>query len=161
MKTDIIKSFEDLDGFADEPTKTYVFTSNIEIKCSLKLPTDWSIKAGGYIKASGYIEAGWYIEAGGYIEAGWYILSLTFNIACTRLSTKLLPFWRNFWANMSPLSKWRNEILDENNCWDNLKRIPTKNEAMEICGWDGWHPILRVQLEMFFGLKKSTTIFKP
>jgi hypothetical protein len=28
----------------------------------------------------------------------------------------------------------------------------TKEEAEKVCAWDGWHWILRAQLEMFFGL---------
>ena len=47
------------------------------------------------------------------------------------------------------------DIKNNNNyCYD-LKNIPTKKEAIEICEWDGWHWILKGHLECFFGLKDS------
>ena len=56
---------------------------------------------------------------------------------------------------MLPMKKWRKEILDENNCWNDLKKLPNKEEIIEICTWEGWHWIIRGQLECFFGLKES------
>jgi hypothetical protein len=55
---------------------------------------------------------------------------------------------------MPPLKKWHAQILDESKCWDDLRAIATREEAADICAWEGWHPILKAQLEMFFGLKK-------
>jgi len=52
---------------------------------------------------------------------------------------------------MPPLKKWKKEILS-NKCWDDYRNLPTKKEAKKICDWDGWHWILKGQLEMFFGL---------
>ena len=89
------------------------------------------------------------------IEAGGWILSLRFEITCKLLITKRLPFWRAYWAAMPPLRPWAKEILDEKNCWDSLKILITKDQAKEIAAWDGWHPILRAQLEMFLGLRES------
>ncbi len=57
---------------------------------------------------------------------------------------------------MKPLQKWRSDIEEE--CWDKLKKLPTKKEKKEICEWDGWHPIIKAQLEMFFDLKKKHII---
>jgi len=34
----------------------------------------------------------------------------------------------------------------------------SKEEAEKICAWEGWHWILRAQLEMFFGLKEKYVI---
>jgi hypothetical protein len=54
---------------------------------------------------------------------------------------------------MPPLQKWRDAILDDGTCWGNLRGQATPEEAAAICAWEGWHPILRAQMEMFFGLK--------
>lgn len=56
---------------------------------------------------------------------------------------------------MPPLQKWRKEILGDKNCWDELRCLLTQEEAKEVCQWDGWHWIIRAQLEMFFDLKKT------
>ncbi|CAK0779105.1 hypothetical protein CCP2SC5_880011 [Azospirillaceae bacterium] len=53
---------------------------------------------------------------------------------------------------MPPLKKWRALILDGKKCWDDYRNMLTPAEAREVCAWDGWHWILRAQLEMFFGL---------
>jgi hypothetical protein len=31
----------------------------------------------------------------------------------------------------------------------------SREEAEEVCAWNGWHWILKIQLEMFFGLKEE------
>jgi len=116
------------------------------------------IKAGRYIKAGEYIEAGGRIKAGESIKAGRYIFSFDFDLSATHIITKTVPFWRDFWAEMPPLKKWSKDILDDKNCWNDLRNILTKEEAAEVCGWDGWHWILRAQLEMFFGLKDKHII---
>lgn len=56
---------------------------------------------------------------------------------------------------MPVLSKYREAILNEKNCWVNLKSLISKEEAAEICAWEGWHPVLKWHLEMFFELKKE------
>ena len=149
---------------------------SIEITKSLWIKAGGGIEAGGWIKAGGGIEAGGWIEAGGGIKAGEWIeagewikaggaiktgggieagggiFSFTFAISAKWISSKILPFWRQYWAEMPPLKKWRKDILNHNNCWDKLRGLPTKDEALEICQWDGWHWILRGQLGCFFGL---------
>ena len=52
---------------------------------------------------------------------------------------------------MPPLKKWKDEILSDA-CWDDLREL-MRDDAEEICAWDGWHWIIKAQLEMFFGLK--------
>jgi len=59
---------------------------------------------------------------------------------------------------MPPLSKWREAILDERLRWSDYKKLISKEEAEKICAWEGWHWILRAQLEMFFGLKEKYVI---
>ena len=125
----------------------------------------WSIEAGRYIKADasieagGYIKAGWSIEAGGSIKAGGSIFSFIFDIQAKNLTTKTLPFYRKYWAEMPPLKKWRDKILDESLCWDDYRNeMITKAEAEKICKWNGWHPLLRAHLEMFFGLKDKVML---
>ena len=124
----------------------------------------WYIKAKGHIEAKGYIEseeylkAGWYIEAKGYIEAkeyieaGWYIYNFCFAIKCKYLTTSILPYCRDYWARMLPLKQHAEIILNTKNCWDEI-RYKLLPYAVEICAWEGWHPILAAQLQMFFKLK--------
>ena len=45
---------------------------------------------------------------------------------------------------------------DENNCWDDI-RSNLSDDAEEICAWNGWHPIIKAQLLMFFGIEKKLT----
>lgn len=71
--------------------------------------------------------------------------------------TNILPYWRDYWAEMVPLKKWKVEILSDL-CWDELRKLPTEEETKKICEWDGWHPILRVHLEMFFRIKKEGSL---
>ncbi|MFA5163783.1 MAG: hypothetical protein WC441_04700, partial [Patescibacteria group bacterium] len=138
------------------------------IEAGWHIKAGWYIEAGGYIKAGGYIEAGEYIEAGGYIEAGeyietgWYIeaggyvFSFTFALTCKVLITHQLPFGREFWAGIPALpEKFRDKILDTSKCWPDYQQMFTKKQAQQICKWEGWHWILRAQLEMFFGLKEE------
>ena len=119
-----------------------------------------SIKAE-IIIAEKSIEAGWYIEAGGSIEAGRsikageHVFTFRFRVRAKSITTNLLPFWRNYWAEMPPLKKWRKLILDESRCWDDYRKAISKAEAKKICAWNGWHWLIRAHLEMFFGLKDS------
>jgi hypothetical protein len=157
---DIIKNYEDLEPFKDHGARVIRFEGAVEFKCSISVPGDyieagWSIEAGGSIEARDYIKAGGYIKARGNIKAGGYIFSYMFNISAKVIISKLLPFGRHFWADMPPLKKWRSQILDKSKCWDDLRAMPTPDEANEICAWEGWHPILKCQLEMFFGLKEQ------
>jgi hypothetical protein len=114
--------------------------------------------AGGFIEAGRFIEAGCSIEARESIEAGGHIFSFTFFVYAKRISTRTLPFWRDYWAEMPPLKKWKDRILDESFCWTDYRKMLTKKEAREVCAWDGWHWLLRAHLEMFFGLKKEHVI---
>ena len=149
----------------------YIEGDSIEAGYSIKAGGSigsFSIKAGGDIEAGGSIRGGDIearnsIRAGGdigvsSIKAGGYIFSFAFKISCKKITTKLLPFWRDYWAEMPPFKKWKKEILENSNCWDDYKKIITKEEAEKICKWDGWHWILRVQLEMFFGLREEYII---
>ena len=103
------------------------------------------------------IEAGWGIEAGEGISAA-YVFSFQFSVNSKWLVTTRLPFWREFYAEMPPMKEFSTEIRNEDNCWRDLKAKVTKEKAEEICKWEGWHPILRAQLEMFFELKSKVFI---
>ena len=154
-----INSQEELEKYWSKERDCFYFGESVHFGDSIK--TRKSIWCLGTIsiEAGGYIEAGGSIEAGGYIEAGGSIFSFLFEINCESLRTKLLPFWRNYWAEMPPMKEWKEQILSDM-CWDDLRKLPTKEEAKEICAWEGWHWILRVQLEMFFGLKEKHVMGK-
>jgi hypothetical protein len=174
---EIINRQEEIEKFADTETQTYLFEKSVKFNCSIILDAGWSIKADGsieagwyieaggyikagrYIKAGGHIEAGRYIKAGGHIEAGGYIFSFTFSVSAEFIITRKLPFWREYYAEMPPLKKYKKYILDEKKCWDFYKKID-KKEAERICKWNGWHWLIRAQLEMFFGLKEKYEIEK-
>ena len=145
--------------------------SGWSIRAGGNIESNWDIEARGPIAAKGNIIAGrdvssWAtIEAGGHIEAGGCVHSYWFSILTQSLRTKTLPFYKDFWADMPPLRRWREKILKTDNEYcpsylEDLKRLVTKSEAMEICSWDGWHWILRAHLEMFFGLKDEYEIKK-
>ena len=138
METIIITSLDQLEAYKDQETRVIRFEGNVEFRCAANVQ-DWSI------------------EAGESIEAGWYVFSFRFSVSAKVISTKRLPFWREFWAEMPPLAKYRDVILNESNCWADLKRIG-QEDADEICAWEGWHWLLRGQLECLFGLRES---FEP
>ena len=127
---DIIKSVEDLEKFKDYESKVLRFEGSVRFEIDI-------------------------LVAGGSIEAGGYIFSFLFSVSAKSITTKRLPFWRNFYADVPPMKRWRNKILDENLCWDDLKNLPTEKEVLSIIAWEGWHWIIRGHLECFFGLKKS------
>ena len=135
--------------------------ANRHIKAGGFIETSEYVAAGGDIIANKYIVTGEYIKADESIKTGWieadWIFSFDNNVSAETISTDHLPAWRKFWAEMPPLRRWREQILDESICWNDFKAIP-ENEAREICAWEGWHWILRGQLECFFGFKHS---FQP
>ena len=134
MKTIEINTQEEFEGYRNDKLKKYDFSLfSAELNCSIFCKVGYSLKVGGSLKAK-------------------YIFSFVFDIKCKKIKTTILPFYRNYWAEMPPLKKWHGAILDESNCWDDFKGMVTMEEAEEICSWDGWHWILRIQLEMFFGL---------
>ena len=158
MKTVTIEKLEDLESFKDYENKILRFEESVDFKIKILLKAGWSIEAGGSIEAGRWIEADEWIEAGEWIKAGWWIFSFMFDISAKSISTKKLPFWRKYWEKMPPLKNFKKQILDDKFCWDNLKVLPTQKEKEEIVAWDGWHWILRGQLECFLELKTS---FQP
>lgn len=174
--TKITKANLDADNF-------YTATSlDIEGNLEIDSALGW-VKFKGFLKATGYIfakagsgieagkgiEAGFGIKAGYGIEAGYgikagkgikalFVFSFSFEIKAKWVATSLLPFWRNFWAEMEPLKEFKTDILNEDNCWGNLRKLIDDKKAKEICAWSGWHPILRAHLEMFFKLKKRVEL---
>jgi hypothetical protein len=129
------------------------YDGHVVVYCEIRLPLMDLIAAGRVeFKARAALRA---IEAGESIEAGGFILSLSFEIVCKWLATRTLPFWRAFWAAMPPLAAWREHILDQDTCWDQFRETPSTEEAKDIIAWNGWHPVLKAQLEMFFGLRKN------
>jgi len=137
-------------------------SGNIEVQGAIDcgdIVADGSIKSSRYICVLGNINVGRYVSAveeiiaGESINAGWYIFSFDYIVKSAFISTKRLPFGRKFWAAMPPFKKWKREILSAA-CWNDLRSLPTKEEAIRICTWEGWHWLLRAHLEMFFGLKE-------
>ena len=122
------------------------------------IAADEDIEAGERISADGYIKADGSITAGGDIEASRYVFSFNHQISARSIATKGLPAWRKFWAEMPPLRKWREEILNLDLCWKDYKLLLTQKEARKVCAWGGWNWIFRGQLECFFGFEES---FQP
>ena len=131
------------------------FDGDVSVECRLKVPGIF-ILAIGSIRFSEWATV-WGIEAGGGIKAGsdieaLFVFSFRFEVGAKFLKTKLLPFWREFYAAMPPLAKWAALIRDEHKCWNDLRKAVTREESEEIVKWDGWHPLIAAQLRMFFGL---------
>ena len=143
MKTIIINDEKQLEKYKKD--NIYIFENNVVFK--INIITTNRIEAGGWINAGGWIKAGEWINAS-------YIFSFIFTVECKKLITTKTPFWREYYSEMKPLIKYKNDILNEDNCWHELREICQK-DAKEICEWDGWHPLIRCQLEMFFGLKNE------
>ena len=122
------------------------------------IAADEDIEASESIKADEPIKAGGHISAGGNISTDGYVFSFDHQISARSIATKGLPAWRKFWAEMPPLRKWREEILNLDLCWKDYKLLLTQKEARKVCAWGGWNWILRGQLECFFGFEES---FKP
>ena len=150
MENVIIKNKEEMEKYLDSDGNCTI-KGNLIAKCNVTNTA--SLYVMGYIEADGYIKAGWYIEAGGYIKAS-YVLSLNFDITCKKLITKKVPFCRKYYAQMPPLKKYKDHILDPSMCWGSLREL-LKPDAKKIVKWNGWHPIVRAQIKMFFELCKE------
>lgn len=99
-----ISKQSDIEKYLDE-NKNVKFDGCAEIFCDLK------------IEFSLFCDKSIIVKAGDSIEAGDFILSFNFDISCKKIITKLLPFWRKYFSEMKPLGKWKNQILNEENCW--------------------------------------------
>ena len=177
MKELIIKTQAEADALVEN--NVLYFDGSIIFKCSIKV--GYSIRSGGYIYSNGsirsdgdihsdgYIYSNGDIYSGGYIysngsirsdgdiKAGGYIFSSVFEISCKFIVTRTLPFWRSYYAAMPPLTKYAASILNTSKCWDTLRQ-EIMPDAEPICAWDGWHPIIRAQLRMYFGFSTQETL---
>ena len=145
-----INKQEELEQFKSE-NGNYEINGHLELNCSINILKSLIVEGYLSIEAGYHIKAGGSIEAGSYIKAGSYVFSFIFKIKCKYIITTILPFHRNYYAQIPVLKKFKKEILDENQCWNSLRKL-TKSEANKILKWNGWHPIIKVQLKMFWGL---------
>ena len=136
MKEIEINTQAEFDKYWDEDRNYFYFAGNLILKCSIEIKKSISIE-------------GWLA-----IEAGGFIFSFIFEVSAELIKTRTLPFWRKYYAEIPVLKKFREQILNDNFCWRDLRDLPTEIEKKEICSWDGWHWMLRGQLECFFNLKK-------
>lgn len=72
------------------------------------------------------------IWSSGSIEAGWYIFSFNFSIKCKFIVTKTIPFWRAYYADMPPLKKWGDKILDNSMCWDDFRSMLSDQYVVNV-----------------------------
>ncbi len=117
------------------------------------------IQSSDSIKAKGDIN-GWILSAVNQIDAGGSILSRSFIIDAKSIKSSFPPFSiEEYFLRMKPFRKYQ-DIFDSDNChgfnnlqWKKLRDL-TLDQAEEICGWEGWHPHIMVQLEMLYDLKE-------
>jgi hypothetical protein len=105
--------------------------------------------AGGFIKAGGFIRAV-------NIKAGESVFTSTYEVKAMTLSTRSLPLSPSYFIEQPPFKRYR-EALDKELGWGDL-RSATFLERNEICSWEGWHPLLRAQLRMFYGCEPRVEI---
>ncbi len=110
-----------------------------------------AIVAGHAITAGRAVEAKQLIHCGGAIQAGSWVMCPALDIKCTELRNRLLPFGREFWANLPMLAKWREQILDPKMPWLDIRRLPTPQEARTIAETPFGHWSLEGQLRVFLG----------
>lgn len=75
------------------------------------------------------------------------------NIKCKSLKTRTLPFYREYYAGLKLLKKYKRLIMTTRNCWDEIRQGIEEEDIKEICEWEGWHPLIKCQVEMFLGVK--------
>jgi cytoskeletal protein CcmA (bactofilin family) len=109
------------------------------------------IVAGHAITAGRAVEAKQLIHCGGAIQAGSWVMCPALDIKCTELRNRLLPFGREFWANLPMLAKWREQILDPKMPWLDIRRLATPQEARKIAETPFGHWSLEGQLRVFLG----------
>jgi cytoskeletal protein CcmA (bactofilin family) len=110
-----------------------------------------AIVVGHGITAGRAVEAKQLIHCGGPIQAGSWVMCPSLNIKCSELRNRLLPFGREFWANLPMLTKWRDKILDPKMPWLEIRRLPTQQEARKIAETPFGHWSLEGQLRVFLG----------
>lgn len=119
-----------------------------DIECMGSLTSCFSI-----VSKEGYIKSFESILAGESL-IGNFIETPTFDVVAHKLKTRYLPYSRLYYAELPILESIKDDIMNEDLCWDELREIsqPLKDT---ILGWDGWHPLVRLQIEMFFGLRED------
>lgn len=151
--------------------------SNGNIKVVGQINCRLSISASGDISAGSSIRSNWYIESGGNINVygnissegtisakekitAWSVHSQNFEVKCKILKTLGLPFSKSFWVHQLPLLKWKEDIINNDKTgWNSaefkkyIDELINLEEKEVICNWEGWHPLLRAQLQMFLGIK--------
>lgn len=133
---------------------------NMESGASME--SGWFMESGGSMTAGGDMTAGWSIESGKSIESGGSIVSdqfvhsMRYDIKAKSIKTRLLPHWRQYYADLPIMGKYRELILDTEMCWDDIRKaIIDGGDAQRIYDWDGWHWIIRGQIGCFLGLIES------
>ncbi|MDY6957614.1 MAG: hypothetical protein SVK08_00520 [Halobacteriota archaeon] len=158
MKTYTVKTPDDLRQFEDYGK--YYVPGNLELVGEFEI--DKSVGVRGCIITNASIlcrrsvEAGWFVKAGSFVEAGEYVHSMSYDIRAKEIITHTLPYWREYYADMPVLKKYRKLILDGNTCWDDIREaIIDGGDAQRIYELDGWHWIIRGQIGCYLGLIDS------
>lgn len=115
-----------------------------------------AIISNGSILSAGSIEASGPIRAASRIKARGFVFTPTFEIACAELHTQQLPFGRHYWAGIPALAPWRDQILDENLCWDELRGLLTDQDREGLASMTLGHWSLDGQFRSFLGVHEMT-----
>jgi len=104
----------------------------------------------------GYLNVGEDIIIGGALIVKNYVHSGSWRIRCKKLITHGIKSADEYWAAMPPFKNYKHLFEDEYfYCEDLQNKIHDEEKIKEIVYWEGWHPIQRAQLEMFFGLRRE------
>ncbi|CAN5632569.1 hypothetical protein BH10ACI4_BH10ACI4_33220 [soil metagenome] len=114
------------------------------------------IRVGQSITAHGQVEAGVQLHCGSFIKTNAWILCPAFDIRCTELRSRLLPFGREFWAGLPMLSKWSAQLRDPKMCWADIRNLGDAEDAKAIASTRFGHWSLEGQLRVFLGAQVTT-----
>lgn len=123
----------------------------------LSIKPGWWLWVGGSLKVGEWLKVGRALKVGESLRVDTWLAAQSvesghFSVRCSELRTSLMPLWREFYLPMPPLKKYEAVIREE--CWYEIREA-LKPDAEGICAWEGWHPLIRAQLQMFLGLRES------
>jgi len=149
----------DLIVYGDAILEFYLGGLNVNVKGNL-IVTDsvevaYDLIVGKNASISEYLHAGTTVFVGGTLTAK-YIVSDHYDITCKELKTsEILPV-TSYWAAFPPFNEWKNSLSNGEISCTRLRKMLNEEEMDKIISWEGWHPLQRAQLKMFFG--KCTSV---
>jgi len=92
-----------------------------------------------------------YVTVGGSLIVNDYLVVDSNNVKCKELRTRGILPENGYWAAFPPFKNLKNKLLNNEISCEDMWKFLSDDEINEILSWDGWSPLQRAQLKMYFG----------